>query len=74
MSSGSTNSNGKRRRVSGILTSGARGHSILTEAGDLWMVDAEDIDPALIGRVVTAEGTLAGLDRLKLDWIGEVSS
>ena len=66
--------NGKRRRVSGILTSGVRGHSILTEAGDLWMVDGEDIDPALIGRVVTAEGTLAGLDRLKLDWIGEVSS
>ena len=57
-----------------MLKTGARSYSILTEAGDLWMVDGEDIDPALIGRVVTAEGTLAGLDRLKLDWIGEVSS
>lgn len=62
--------NGKRRRVSGTLTSGVRGYSILTKAGDLWMVHGEDIDLELIGRVVTAEGTLAGLDRLKLDWIG----
>ena len=71
MSSGSTSLNGKRRRVSGTLTSGARGYSLLTKAGDLWILDCADIDSDLIGREVTAEGTLAGLDRLKLDWIGD---
>ena len=73
MSSGSANSNGKRRRVSGMLKTGARSYSILTGDGDLWMLDCEDIHPDLIGRIVTAEGTLVGLDRLKIDWIGAVS-
>ena len=74
MSSGSANSNGKRRRVSGILTSGARGYSILTKDGDLWIIDRDEIDSDLIGHMVTVEGTLTGLDRLKLDWIGEASN
>ena len=74
MSLGSTNLNGKRRLVSGTLIAGARGYSIMTESGDHWIVDGEDIDPALIGRHVTVEGTLAGPDRLKIDWIGEASS
>ena len=56
-----------------MLTAGVRNYSILTGDGDLWMLDCEAIDPELTGRIVTAEGTLVGLDRLKLDWIGAVS-
>lgn len=53
-----------------MLASSPRGYSLQTEAGDLWVLDSEDIDPALVGTRVTVEGTLSGLDRLKLDWIG----
>ena len=65
---------GKRKRVSGVLNHGKRGLSILTDAGDLWVLDHDDVDPDLLGRRVTAEGVLAGLDRLSLDWIGEAST
>lgn len=58
-------------RVSGLLNHGARGLNILTDAGDLWVLDNDGVNPDLLGRRVTAEGTLAGLDRLNLDWIGE---
>lgn len=61
-------------RVSGVLNHGMRGLNILTDAGDLWVLDNDDVNPDLLGRRVTAEGTLAGLDRLNLDWIGEVST
>ena len=57
-----------------MLKTGARSYSILTGDGDLWILDCEDIHPDLIGRIVTAEGTLVGLDRLKIDWVGEASS
>lgn len=59
-----------RRRISGVLSLGTRGLNILTDAGDLWVLDRDDVDPDLIGQRVTAEGTLAGYDRLNLDWIG----
>jgi len=59
-----------RKRISGVLSLGARGLNILTDAGDLWVLDRDDFDPDLIGQRVTAEGTLAGYDRLNLDWIG----
>jgi hypothetical protein len=61
----------RRRRISGVLGHGGRGLNILTDAGDLWVLDRDDIDPDLLGRRVTAEGTLAGLDRLNIEWIGE---
>jgi Protein of unknown function (DUF5818) len=48
--------------------------NILTDAGDLWVLDNDDIDLDLLGRLVTAEGISAGLDRLSLDWIGEASA
>ena len=60
----------RRKRVSGILSHGGRGLSILTEAGDLWIIDRDDVDPDLLGGRVTAEGTQAGLDRLNVEWIG----
>ena len=65
---------GKRKRVSGVLNHGGRGLNILIDAGDLWVLDSDDVDPDLLGHRVTAEGILAGLDRLSLDWIGEAST
>jgi hypothetical protein len=68
------NGQNKRKRVSGVLNHGRRGLSILTDAGDLWVLDSDDIDPDLLGHRVTAEGTIAGYDRLHVDWIGEISA
>ena len=70
MSSSIYNSQSKRRRVRGVLNQGARGLNILTDAGELWVLDRDDVDPVLIGQRVTAEGSLAGYDRLSVDWIG----
>ena len=70
MSYGENGSNGKRRRLSGRLDHGPRGLTILTDAGDLWVLENDEIDTDLIGQMVTAEGMLVGLDRLKVEWIG----
>ena len=72
MSSSYSSGSSRRKRVSGVLKHGGRGLNILTDAGDLWVIDGEDIDPNLLGRRVTAEGTQAGYDRLKIEWIGEI--
>lgn len=64
-------SSGSRRRVTGTLNHGSRGLNILADSGDLWILDHDDVDQNLLGQRVTAEGTLVGYDRLKLDWIGE---
>lgn len=61
----------RRMRVSGVLNQGGRGLNILTDAGDLWVIDRDDVDPDLLGRRVTAEGIQAGYDRLTVEWIGE---
>ena len=71
VSNGDSGSNGKRRRVSGRLDQGPRGLSILTETADIWVLVQNEIDSELLGRQVTSEGMLVGLDRLKVDWIGE---
>ena len=63
--------NSSRRRVTGHLDHGPRGLSIRTDAGDLWVLQHEDLDSDLLGKVVTAEGMTVGYDRLKVDWIGE---
>lgn len=69
----SVGSGSKRRmRVSGVLNQGGRGLNILTDVGDLWVLDRDDLDPDLVGQRVTAEGTHAGYDRLKVDWIGTI--
>lgn len=60
-----------RMRVTGPLELGPRGLFIITEAGDHWVLDLENSVPALVGMQVTAEGSLAGYDRLSVDWIGE---
>ena len=64
----------KRKRVSGRLEAGPRGLNILTDAGDLWVLDRDDFDSDLIGRNVVAEGLLIGIDRLQVDWLGEVKN
>lgn len=66
--------NGQRKRVSGVLNHGGRGLNILTDAGDLWVIDREDVEPDLLGRRVTAEGVQAGYDRLVIEWIGETGN
>lgn len=60
-----------RRRVTGQLEHGPRGPVIVTEAGDRWVIDYEDIEPELIGRLVIAEGAVISLDRLNVDWVGK---
>jgi len=37
------------------------------------VLDQRDVDPNLVGKNVTAEGTLIGIERLRADWIGETS-
>ena len=63
--------NKPRRRIAGQLDDGPRGLVIVTEAGDRWVIEHENIEPGLIGRQVVAEGAVIGLDRLKADWLGE---
>lgn len=72
MNSNFGQSSSRRKRVSGILNEGGRGLSILTESGDLWVIDRDEVDPDLIGCCVTAEGVQTGYDRLQVEWIGEL--
>lgn len=74
MSSTVGNGNSRRKRVSGVLNHGGRGLNILTDAGDLWVIDRDDVDPDLLGRRVTAEGIQAGYDRLQVEWLGEAQA
>jgi archaellum component FlaG (FlaF/FlaG flagellin family) len=71
MSSICGNGSRGRKRVSGVLYHGGRGLNILTDGGDLWVLDLEDVDPGLLGHRVTVEGTQSGYDRLTVEWIGE---
>lgn len=61
---------GSRKRVSGMLGCGRRGLILTTDDSELWVVDTDDDVARLIGRRVMVEGTAAGLDRLRADWIG----
>ena len=64
--------NTNRKRISGRLEQLPRGYAIVTDAGDHWVL--EDVEPANdhVGNEVTAEGEVVGLDRLRVDWLGEV--
>ena len=68
----SKNGQSKRKRVCGRLEVGPRGHSLLTETGDLWVLERDELDSKLIGRHVVAEGVQVGFDRLQVDWLGVV--
>lgn len=71
MSAASSNLAGKRRRITGLLELAPRNLHIVTDAGDRWVIDCDEFDADLIGRQVTVDGLLVGLDRLRVDWIGE---
>ena len=59
-----------RMRVGGFLSRGSRGLILTTKADEVWIVESEDTLDDLIGSAVIVEGTLAGIDRLRADWIG----
>lgn len=61
---------GRRKRVSGMLAHGSCGLILTTDDSELWVVDTDDDVARLIGHRVMVEGTAAGLDRLRADWIG----
>lgn len=64
--------NTNRRRISGRLEYVPRGIAVVTDAGDHWVL--EDYAPSSdeFGQEVTAEGVVVGLDRLKVEWLGQV--
>jgi len=59
-----------RIRVSGMLSRGRRGMILTTKSEEVWIVESEEVTDDLIGSKVTVEGVVAGLDRLRADWIG----
>lgn len=64
--------NTNRKRISGRLEYVSRGIALVTNAGDHWIL--EDFEPSNddIGFEVTAEGIVVGLDRLQVEWLGQV--
>ena len=65
--------NTNRKRISGRLEHLPRGVTIVTDAGDHWVL--EDFEPANdhFGNEVTAEGEVVGLDRIRVDWLGSLA-
>ena len=59
-----------RIRVSGMLSRGRRGIILTTKADEVWIVESEEVADDLIGSRVIIEGVVAGMDRLRADWIG----
>ncbi len=51
-------------RISGLLTQGTRGLGVVTDASELWVLERDEVDSNLLGRRVTVEGELHGLDRI----------
>ncbi len=64
--------NTNRKGISGRLEQLPRGYAIVTDAGDHWVL--EDVEPANdhFGNEVTVEGEVVSLDRLRVDWLGEM--
>lgn len=63
-----------RIRVSGVLQQLARGPAVITDNGETWIIElTEGLELPSSGNVIL-EGVQAGLDRLKVDWIGANSS
>lgn len=60
----------KRVRISGRLTRARRGLLLTADDGNVWLVEADDLDEGLLDQVVTIDGISSGTDRLKADWIG----
>lgn len=43
---------------------------LTTKSDEVWIVESEEVSDDLIGSNVTVEGVVAGMDRLRADWIG----
>lgn len=59
-----------RIRVSGRLSRGRRGLILTTKDDQLWIVESEHNAEDLVGSTVIIDGIVAGMDRLRADWIG----
>jgi hypothetical protein len=59
-----------RKRLSGRLSRGRRGMVLTTKIGEVWTIESDDAPDHLIGSTVIVEGTVAGIDRLRADWVG----
>lgn len=59
-----------RIRLFGVIEQLARGPSITTENGERWVIELSDGLELPMSKNVIIEGVQAGLDRLKVDWIG----
>ncbi len=57
--------------MSGTLRCASRGLILTTDDGEIWVIDTDDEVEDLLGNRVVVEGSAAGLDRLKTDWIGK---
>ena len=64
--------NSNRKRISGRLELSPRGAAIVTDAGDHWVLEGCELSNADFGFEVTAEGIVIGLDRLRVEWLGQV--
>jgi hypothetical protein len=60
-----------RIRLFGVIEQLARGPTITTESGETWVIELSDGLELPMSKNVIIEGVQAGLDRLKVDWIGE---
>lgn len=43
---------------------------LTTKSDEVWIVESEQVTDHLIGSNVIVEGVVAGMDRLRADWIG----
>lgn len=59
-----------RLRLFGVIEQLARGPAITTENGETWVIELSDGLELPMSKNVIIEGVQAGLDRLKVDWIG----
>ena len=53
-----------------MLSRGRRGMIRTTKTDEVWIVESEEVADDLIGSKVIVEGVVAGMDRLRADWIG----
>jgi Protein of unknown function (DUF5818) len=61
---------GLRHRLSGRLSTSARGPILETDDGRIWALDLQAGDEQFIGKSVLIEGVQAGLDRIRVEWVG----
>jgi hypothetical protein len=63
-----------RHRLTGELMSSVRGLLLKIDDGGIYALEAEPDARRLLGHRVTVEGTSMGLDRIGVEWIGQVGS